>query len=535
MEKVVSGFHPTRLAKAKRDGKWPRSMDSLSGNKKIGSRRMARSEREQAPLGRVVRPLERDLRGSSDLSRRARLFFEKVKKSIEKYELLNLGDKVLIAYSGGPDSTALLAAFLELRKLYSLRLTLAHFNHRLRRSAAADEKFAIQVAQEHALPLYLRRENIRAYARQHRLNIEDAGRQRRYAFLRQTAAKIGATKIATGHTMTDQAETFLLRLLRGSGPGGLTGIAPCVDGLIIRPLLAVERSEIESFLKARQLPFRIDESNYDRRYLRNRVRLELIPFLEKRFEPRIVRQIARLVDVWREEEEFLNGMSQTEAKRAIRLKDDQIWLDMKAVHSLSLPLARRVVRIFLAQIKGDLKRIGYRNVEAVRQLGENKEVQLPGGPVLWREKSRVFLKPAPRSKATWEYYWDGIEKLTIPEIGLSFSGRGRKIKSARARRLPFDDSRRAILDRACLRFPLLVRNRRPGDRYRPLGAPGSKRLKEILRHRGIPLAQREAMPVFLSNNQIIWVLGLPVAEPFKVGPKTGEIFIIEKAGGTSGA
>ncbi len=464
-----------------------------------------------------------------------RLFLAKVKKTIEKYHLLEKGDKVLVAFSGGPDSRALLAALLELSEFYSLRLALAHFNHLLRPSAAEDERFVAEVARQNALPLYLKREDIRAYARRHHLNIEEAGRERRYAFLRQTAARVGASKIATGHTMTDQAETFLLRLLRGTGRTGLTSVAPVVDGLVIRPLLGVERSEVESFLKVRGLSFRIDESNFDRRYLRNRVRLELIPFLEKKFEPRIVRQIARLVDVLTEEEEWLDKLSQTEAEKVVRMEKNRFFLDMEAMNLLPVPLARRVVRIFLGRLRGDLRQVSYRDVESVRLLGEGKEVQVAGGLVLKREKRRLFLRTPQPLKSSWEYLWDGEKDLVIPELGLSFSGRRKKIVASEIDRLPFDDDWRAFLDASRLCFPLLVRNRRPGDRYQPLGAPGQKKLKEILRHRNIPVAERDERPVFFSAGQIAWVLGLPVAEAFKVTSRTKEIFIIERTGSPRGA
>jgi len=460
--------------------------------------------------------------------RQVRLFLDKVKRAIDKYHLLEKGDKVLIGYSGGPDSTALLAACLELRKSYSLRLALGHFNHMLRRSAAADEEFVMRVARENSLPLYLKREDIRAYARAHRLNIEEAGRERRYAFLRQTAAKIGATRIATGHTMTDLAETFLLRLLRGTGRRGLTAVAPIVEGLIIRPLLGVERRDVETYLRACRLPFRVDESNFDRRYLRNRVRLELVPLLEKKFEPRVVRHIARLVDILREEEEFLEKLSQDEARKAVRGEAGRLFLDMNALASLPVPLARRVVRLFLAEIKGDLRTISFGDIESVRLLDQNKELQLPGGLTLRREKNRVFLKPSRRPQSSWVYHWDGRKKLAVAEIGLTFSGRKKRIEAETVPHLPFDDSRRAILDGDRLHFPLVVRHRRPGDCYQPLGAPGRKKLKEILRSRGIALSERSALPVFLSENQIIWVLGLPVAEAFKVTPRTKTVFIIEK-------
>ena len=213
------------------------------------------------------------------------MLLSNVRKSTVRHGLLEKGDKVLVACSGGADSTALLLALLELSGEYDLRIAVAHFNHRLRRASDQDERFVIRLARKLGLSVYVKREDIRAWAKKHGQNIEEAGRERRYRFLRDTASRVGARKIATGHTLTDQAETVLMRLLRGTGPRGLEGIAPCVDNLIIRPLIDVERREVEAYLRSSETPHREDESNRNLGYLRNRVRRRLIPYLEKSFEP----------------------------------------------------------------------------------------------------------------------------------------------------------------------------------------------------------------------------------------------------------
>lgn len=454
------------------------------------------------------------------------MLLDRVRKTIARFGLLERGDKVLIACSGGADSVALVGVLRELRDEYSLRLEIAHFNHRLRSAAAADERFVIDLAQKLGLPLYLRREDIRAYACKRRLNIEEAGRERRYKFLREAAVRTGAAKIATAHTLTDQAETVLMRILRGSGPAGLGGIAPCIDGLIIRPLIEVERRDIEAYLRGRKMPFRQDETNWDLRYLRNRVRRRLVPYLQKNFEPEVVKHLGRLAEICRDEEDVWGQVMQKEIDRVIRRKGGRGFLDARKLASLPPAIGRRCVRAYLREVKGDLRRLSFRDVEAVRRLAEGKKAVLPGGLSFKREKDLISISGKAEPPLRYEYAWDGKRKLTIAEIGLSFVGR--RIAKRSGGSLGYDDNRRVLLDASKIRFPLLVRTRREGDRYRPLGAPGRKKLKEAMRAKGIEASERARHPVFLSGGEIVWVPGLPVADTFKVTLSTKRIFVIEK-------
>jgi tRNA(Ile)-lysidine synthase len=243
------------------------------------------------------------------------MLLSKVRRAITRHGLLEQGDKVLVACSGGADSTALLTALLELSGEYKLRLAVAHFNHGLRRAANEDERFVVRLAHELGLPVYVRREDIRAFAAKHGRNIEEAGRERRYKFLRETARRVGACRIATGHTLADQAETVLMRILRGTGPTGLGGIAPLIDGWIIRPLIEVERREVEAYLRVRKIRHREDESNRNLLLKRNRVRHRLIPYIERTFEPRIVEHLGTLAEICREEEHVWDGLVKAEEAR----------------------------------------------------------------------------------------------------------------------------------------------------------------------------------------------------------------------------
>lgn len=453
------------------------------------------------------------------------MILEIVKKTIQEFGLLEPKAKVLIAFSGGADSSALLHIFLELREEWSFELFLGHFNHGLRPNAVEDERFVRSVAGKYSLPLFVGRANVRAEAKASGLNIEEAGRKLRYDFLGKTASDIGRARVATGHTLTDQAETLLMRLMRGSGLRGLAGIFPVRDDVIIRPLLQVEREDVEAYLEKRKIEFRVDESNFDRRFLRNRIRLDLLPYLQENFEPAIVQQLGRMAAIIREEDRLLDELTREKARKAIVGKSSDISLDLRALSSLPRALSRRVIREFIASLRGNLRKISFEDVESVLALAAGREYSLKERLVLRREGNRIFLKKAVQPE-DYEYRWSGEEPLEIKSLSLSFTGK--KLRKEKASSLGFDDRTQACLDLKKLKFPLLVRNRREGDRYRPLGAPGQKKVKEIMRARGIPLSEREKHPVFASGGEIVWILGLPVSDRFKIKEGTADIFQIKK-------
>lgn len=440
--------------------------------------------------------------------------------------LVTPGDRVVAALSGGPDSVALVALLLRLREEMPLEVRAAHFNHRLREEAGEDERFVRDLARRWALPLAIGSADVRKRAAAKKLNLEEAGRELRYGFLRRTAAAAGATKIATGHTMTDQAETVLMRLMRGAGLAGLAGIAPLVPGPpcpVVRPLLGIAGPDLRAWLAAQGLPFREDASNRDLRFLRNRVRAELLPELERRYETRVVAHLARLASIAREEDELLGGFVRELADEFIVRQGRDLSLDLKTLAPLWPALARRVAREYLREVLGDLRGVSYDHVAGLVALGEGQELPIRKGLVLRREAGLVGRRKRAARPAPFRFLWDGRVELAVPAAGLVLAGSRRKPDR---RRLRQDDAAGAVVDAGKLVFPLLVRSRRPGDRYRPLGAPGRKKLKEILREKGVPAAERDRLPVVLSGDEIVWAPGLAVAERFKVDGRTATVLAI---------
>ena len=452
--------------------------------------------------------------------------YAKLKRTVARHKMIVPGDTVLVAFSGGADSTALLHLLLDLRREVPFGLALAHFNHRLRAAADADEGFARSVARSLRLPFIAGRRDVKAYALRRGLNLEEAARILRYQFLGRAAARANATKIATGHTLNDQAETFLMRLLRGSGPRGLAGIYPVHEGKIVRPLIEISRKEIEAYCRQKRLAFRTDETNLDNRYLRNKIRRQLVPYLERHYEPGLMIKLGRLASIFQEEERVLDRVARAKSARLVLRRDRRMALDARRLARLPRGLARRAVRAFIEETAGDLRRISFEDVEAILDLSEGKELTLPKKLHLRREGGLIQVKTESPPPAPYAILWDGRGALPLPGAALTFSGERFNKKSAMA--LPFDDGTRCYCDAGKLRFPLLVRTRKDGDLYRPLGAPGKKKLKEILRVKRIPISDRNTLPLFCSEGKIVWMPGLPVAEDFKVSQDTKNIFAIHK-------
>jgi tRNA(Ile)-lysidine synthase len=322
--------------------------------------------------------------------RRLHPAYRKFRASVLDQKLIRPGQTVLVACSGGPDSMALLHLCLELGADEGFATSAAHFNHGLRPRATADERFVQAAVLKLDLPYFAGRGDVRALARARGIGIEEAGRQARYAFLERAAVEAGAARIATGHTLNDQAETVLLRLLRGTGPMGLSGI-PAQRGLsIVRPLLALERREILSYLADRGIAFRHDETNLDTDILRNRVRHKLIPYLERGFEPAIVRSLARLARIAADEEAWLDATAGSRLKRMLGGTPASPSLDAAALRRLPPALARRVVRGYVYLIKGDLRDVSFDDVEAIRALAEGKRLTLWKGLTIGKGLGWVY-------------------------------------------------------------------------------------------------------------------------------------------------
>lgn len=453
---------------------------------------------------------------------------EQVRSTIQKYNLVSTGEKVVVGVSGGPDSLALLCCLQELKKELGISLHVAHLDHCLREDSAQEAAYVRELVQQWGLPVTVEARDVRAYQREHKLSLEEAAREVRYRFLREVAQKVGATKIAVGHQADDQAETLLLNLLRGSGLTGLKAMLPHREG-IIRPLLFITRQEIEAYCRDKGLIPCRDPSNLDMSYRRNKIRQELIPWLAREFNPAIVRVLARTAILLAEEESFLEEVARESLAKVIK-KQDRGYLQIEREGLLGLPTAleRRVLRDAILSLGGGVE---FHHVEHLRELlkAGSGALTLPQG--LQAKVSHGFLLlENPNLKGEEEEipfcYPLKVPGVTpLPEIGKRL-----RIEVLSPPAKVISPPWEAWVDRDKLPGPLWVRNWRPGDRFRPLGMKGTKKLQDLFVDAGINMRERRRLPVVVSGENIVWVAGVRLAEDFKITPETRRAlhFILEE-------
>ena len=452
---------------------------------------------------------------------------QKVKNTFSRHRMISEGDSVIVAVSGGPDSVCLLHVLYELRDEWHIHLLVAHFDHGLR-PAEDDSETAFVRGLAGSLKLPFETAKGHLLAKKTRGSREEAARKARYDFLEKVRKMHKAQKIALGHNLNDQAETILMRLLRGSGPLGLTGIPPSRDGWIIRPLIEIERHEIEKYLKARKLAFVTDSSNLETDYLRNKIRLELMPLLEEH-QPQLARLLGQTAEILRDEDDYLE---QTAAG----------WLamnmEMPPQRSLKIPIAsfldlpvvlgRRVIRMAIRDVKKDLRRIRWDHVEAIRRLAESEKPQaalnLPGGLTVARTYDRLIFSASTKKKPRpFHYTLDGLGTYDLKEIGRHLSIE--EITNRKGLRLK-GYTRKALLDAEKLHFPLTLRTFKTGDRFIPLGMKGRKKLKDFFVDLKVPLEQRHSTPILCCGETIAWVCGFRIDDRFKVTTETKRVLKI---------
>ena len=459
---------------------------------------------------RLIQPLlQADLPGSQ--------LPDRILGFVRQEKLFRGGDRVLVAVSGGPDSVALLHLLAGWRQELGLELAVGHFDHGLRRESQEEADWVESLAAQLKLPMHPGRGAVKELARTSRLSLQMAARKLRLSFLREVCTLHGYQKLALGHTADDQVELFFLRLLRGAGPGGLKGMWPATPEGVVRPLLAVGKAPLLAWLEEQAIPYLRDPSNLSRAYLRNRVRLDLLPELLRLYNPRLREAVWRGQVLLQEDERLLAGETGRLLAQVGRCPARGFcYLDLGRLRALDYPWQLRVLRAAAARVAGEAELTAAQTAALLDlawgeksggliSLGQARAARAGSELHLFRDlppapSGALALPPAPQgnleSPEGWNWTWSSRHH---PSSGFTPPG-----------------PQAVALNRERLIWPLVVRYFQAGDRFWPLGAPGPRKLQDFLVDCKIPRWLRPHIPLVVSGGQIVWVAGLRTAEPLKV-------------------
>jgi tRNA(Ile)-lysidine synthase len=466
-------------------------------------------------------------------------FQRQVLRYIQQEHLIANTDSILVAVSGGPDSVALLHVLMALQECCGLsQIAVLHFDHQIRGTAStADKVFVETLAAAFGLPFHTASEDVHSHHQQHRISLEMAARVCRQRFFREALSRFGASAIALGHTANDQAEEVLLRLCRGTGPGGMAGMLPKTANNLIRPLLSVTRKEVLAYLRDQQLTFREDSSNLDPVHQRNALRHEILPRLEAYFHPRVTEVLCRHASLVKEEEALWKGLLQKPWLAVCSSETpSRIALDGERLAALSPTLQRRLLRLAIERLQGNLQGIYTRHVEALCKLlahrTPGRSIQLPRGLRAMLEGACLVLSTEtlecpPQAGPDFTLIMNGPGHYRFPSFALSLIIQDLpNTADIAAMKDPGDLAR---LDADRIAWPLYLRSWQEGDRFRPLGLGGTKKLQDFFVDLKIPRRERRHVMLLCDQEKICWVMGYRLDERVKVIPQTRQMLTIEKS------
>jgi len=472
---------------------------------------------------------------------------QSVEKTILEFSMLQQRDKVLVAVSGGPDSVALVHVLLAIQKTFDLQLGVAHLDHGYRPSAAAeDARFVSALCQKLGLPSHVTKTDIQDLHQRQGGSLEALGRKARYDFFSRIAQKFGYNKIALGHHADDNAELVLMNLFRGSGPLGLSGMPPVRNNRYIRPLIEQTREGIMAFLQQNQIAFVLDVTNSDLRFLRNRIRHELMPDLIHNYNPNLVDTLNRTAAIIRSEENWLNQHSDPLFNTLAEKETASVRVSISKLLENHTVMQRRVIRTAIEHVKGNLKGITLQHIDAVLHLclkgSCGQGLHLPDRLAIQREPNDYLLILKRSLPTRSRVDSDSVETIPLYSVPVPDPGAAGKTVTLKGlgttlavESLPLESissltsagQHIAFLDMDKLTFPMFLRNTLPGDRLMPLGMQGTQKVKDFFINNKIPREIRRKTPVLVSKDTIVWIVGHRIDERVKITQQTRNVLKIE--------
>ena len=453
---------------------------------------------------------------------------DKVMKYIKENLMFDKGDKVIVAVSGGPDSTCLLYILNGLKEELGITLVGAHINHCLRGDESdKDEEYAKETCESLGMNFYSKKVDIHKISEERNLSCEMAGREIRYDFFKELIVKLKANKVALAHNANDQAETILMRIMRGTGIAGMIGIRPVRDKIYVRPILHLSRKKIENYCMINNISPRIDKSNLENIYARNKVRLELIPYIEENFNKDIVKTLNRLSDIVKTDNEYLENVSQKEFENCCEIVEQRVIIN-KSAFGLHEAILSRIVRSALLVVNHNLynfEKIHISNIIDLQKHDTGKSIMLPQNIIVENSYGdiQIYIYVKAIEDYNNEYYLKINEKNIIHSLNKVIKI---DVKSKMQYMEFIGNDYIKYFDYDKIVEPITLRYRKDGDKFTPLGMIGNKKINDLFIDLKIPKAKRNEIPLICFGNDIGWVVGYRVSEKFKVLKDTKNILQI---------
>lgn len=449
---------------------------------------------------------------------------ESVYKTVKKYNMLSSGDTVVIGVSGGADSLALLCLLDEMSEEFGIKLHAVHINHCLRGADAdADQAFVEAFCNKRNIICTSFVYNVKQYAKENGLSSEEAGRILRYKAFESVAAGYESAKIATAHHLSDNCETVLHNILRGSGTTGLAGIRP-VRGVYIRPLIETTKSELEGYLVSMGIQWCTDKTNSEAIYTRNKIRLELIPYLKEHYNASIESALCRLSSLCREDDDYLHSCTAEEFKRCCKSEgSSQVMLDKIRFGTLHTAIKRRLIRYILEFMKIPLKDVHLTHIDDciqfIRTAQSGSFVKVSRCTVQIQQSGVLFSQDTCQEE---DYSYSISAGQTV-----FISSTGQTITCTRVNSYVKTDKNTVFINADGTNGIFEVRNRKSGDKIRPFGLNGTKKLKDYFIDNKIDVCVRNKIPLIVYNNEVVWIAGMCLNENYKITGQTENILKFE--------
>ncbi|MGL5695045.1 MAG: tRNA lysidine(34) synthetase TilS [Peptostreptococcaceae bacterium] len=453
------------------------------------------------------------------------MIFEKVLSTVKKHKLIKKGDKIVVGLSGGPDSVCLLHVLNRLKDEWDLEIYAAHLNHQIRGIEAQKDAFYIsKLCEEMGITFFIKSINVPEYCEKNGVSIEEGARKLRYEMFYEIKNNIRANKIAIGHNLNDQAETILMRMMRGTGLQGLKGIEYIRDGVIIRPILDIDRIDIEQYCEEHNLNPRIDQTNLENIYTRNKIRLELLPYMKDNFNSNIIESIVRMGNSLRSDNDYIEREALFKFEEVSNIKGDNVELELNQYKDLHNSIKVRVLRNAIKYILGDTNFIDQKHIEDVIELEDeskiDKVINLPRGIFAYRKKNSIILttKEIVIEEIEFCYNIPSNGFIKVREIGTVIETKVMSVSKYNASKV---DKSCKWFDYNKVKGGIVVRNRRSGDKIKLSG--GSKKIKDLLIDIKVPKEDRSKIPVIADEQGILSVGDFRNSENYKIDLTTKEV------------